>query len=452
MELCPLDNRYKKETSNIREIFSTFGYTRHRVFIELAYFIELLRFLKLVNIKDDALISKYCKNIYIYENYDYFTKKDFDKIQSYENVTNHDVKAIEYYIKHLIETKFMEYKNYKEYIHFGLTSQDINNTSFSLMVTNCIENILFPTVRTLCNDISNLSSKWMDIVMISKTHGQPAVPTTLGKELAVFIERINTELIVLEKIEVTTKFGGAVGNMNAHYCAFPEKNWLNFAGEFIESFNLQRQTYTTQIEHYDSLSIIFDSVARLNVILKDFCVDMWLYISMNYLSQKIVETETGSSTMPHKVNPINFENAEGNIGIANSLFHHFSSKLPQSRLQRDLTDSTVIRNVGMAFGYTMVAFNSISKGIQKITPNTNVIQQEINKHYYVIVEGIQTILRKYQIPNGYEMMKELTRNNKEVSKDEINNFIEGLEIPIEAKREISNITPENYIGFLTNPK
>ncbi len=452
MELCPLDNRYKKETSNIREIFSTFGYTRHRVFIELAYFIELLRFLKLYDIKDDALISKYCKNIYIYENYDYFTKNDFDKIQSYENVTNHDVKAIEYYIKHLIETKFMEYKFYKEYIHFGLTSQDINNTAFSLMVTNCIENIVCPTITSLCNDISNLSSKWMDIVMISKTHGQPAVPTTLGKELAVFIERINTELIVLENIEITTKFGGAVGNMNAHYCAFPEKKWLTFAGDFLESFNLQRQIYTTQIDHYDSLARIFDSVARLNVIFKDFCVDMWLYISMNYLSQKIVETETGSSTMPHKVNPINFENAEGNIGIANSLFHHFSSKLPQSRLQRDLTDSTVIRNVGMAFGYTMVALNSISKGIQKITPNTSVIQQEINKHYYVIVEGIQTILRKYQIPNGYEMMKELTRNNKEVTKDEINKFIEGLEIPIEAKREISNITPENYIGFLTNPK
>ena len=451
MELCPLDNRYKKETTNVREIFSTFGYTRHRVFIELAYFIELVRFLKIIDIKDRHYISKHCKNIY--KDYaDHFKISDFEKIQSYEKVTNHDVKAIEYYVKDLLENRFTQYKFYKEYVHFGLTSQDINNTAFSLMNTNCIENIVIPTARSLCNDISNLSTKWMDIVMISKTHGQPAVPTTLGKELAVFVERIQTELIVLEHTEVTTKFGGAVGNMNAHYCAFPDKNWLDFASDFVESFNLQRQTYTTQIDHYDSLARVFDSIARLNVIFKDFCVDMWLYISMNYLSQKIVATETGSSTMPHKVNPINFENAEGNIGIANSLFNHFSSKLPQSRLQRDLTDSTVIRNVGMAFGYTMVAMNSISKGIQKITPNIFVIKAELDKHYYVIVEGIQTILRKYQIPNGYEMMKELTRNNKELNKQELVKFIQELQIPEEAKREILNISPENYIGFLSKSK
>ena len=346
------------------ERFSTFGYTKHRVFIEFVYFIELLRFLNIKEISDEDEISIYCKNIY--KSIGHFTIDDFNKIQDFEKITNHDVKAIEYYVKNLLTSKFPEFAQYKEFIHFGLTSQDINNSAFSLMVSNSIDNIFIPVMNSLVNDISNIKQEWFDIVMISKTHGQPAVPTTLGKEIAVFLERIQNEISVLENIEITTKFGGAVGNMNAHYAAYPDKDWVKFATNFIESFNMHRQIYTTQIEHYDSLARIFDSICRLNVILKDFCVDIWMYISMNYLSQKIVATETGSSTMPHKVNPINFENAEGNIGMANALFQHFSSKLPQSRLQRDLTDSTVIRNVGLAFGYTIVAINSISKGIHKI--------------------------------------------------------------------------------------
>ena len=446
MEICPLDNRYKKVTTNVREIFSTFGYTKHRVFIEFVYFIELLRFLNIKEISDEDEISIYCKNIY--KNIGHFTIDDFNKIQDFEKITNHDVKAIEYYVKNLLTSKFPEFAQYKELIHFGLTSQDINNSAFSLMVSNSIDNIFVPVMNSLVNDISSIKQEWFDIVMISKTHGQPAVPTTLGKEIAVFLERIQNEISVLENIEITTKFGGAVGNMNAHYAAYPDKDWVKFATNFIESFNMHRQIYTTQIEHYDSLARIFDSICRLNVILKDFCVDIWMYISMNYLSQKIVATETGSSTMPHKVNPINFENAEGNIGMANALFQHFSSKLPQSRLQRDLTDSTVIRNVGLAFGYTIVAINSISKGIHKITPNIPAINKEIQQHYCVIVEGIQTILRKYQVPNGYEMMKNLTRNNKEVTKEDIDAFIQDLDIPEDAKREICEITPETYIGFL----
>tara|TARA_Y100000992_G_scaffold265331_1_gene202625 strand:- start:54 stop:1412 length:1359 start_codon:yes stop_codon:yes gene_type:complete len=449
MELCPLDNRYKKETSEVRNIFSTFGYTRNRVFIELQYFIELLHFLELEKPVDSVNFKMLCYSINENKEYWAFTERNFKKIKSYEETTNHDVKAIEYFVKDIIKEQYTKYNKYIEFVHFGLTSQDVNNSAFSLMVKKGIDTVIIPTFGSLVTDLSVLCNNWMDIVIISKTHGQPAVPTTLGKEIAVFIERLQNEIDVLKNITITTKFGGAVGNMNAHYCAYPDKDWISFADNFISSLSLKRQTYTTQIEHYDSLARVFDSVRRMNIILKDFCVDIWLYISMNYLSQKIVKTETGSSTMPHKVNPINFENAEGNFGLANALFEHFSTKLPQSRLQRDLTDSTVIRNVGLAFGYTMVAVNSIMKGVKKIEPNTAVLNEELEKHYYVIVEGIQTILRKHQIPNAYEMMKELTRTNKQITKETIDIFVGNLPISEEIKREIMEVSIKNYVGFLS---
>ena len=442
MEICPLDDRYKEKISSLLPIFSTASYTRYRVFIEFAYFIELLRFLKLEKIDGDSEIVEYSKNIY--EKRDF--TQEYQEILEFEKITNHDVKAIEYYIKAIIREEFPNFKCRVEMIHFGLTSQDINNMSFSLMLQDATQNVLIPQLELLTNNMSTMSDEWKKIVIITRTHGQPAVPSTLGKELRVFIDRISKELKELKDFVVSTKFGGAVGNLNAHYCAYPKHDWIKFATNFVKSFDMERQKYTTQIDQYDNASKLFNIYSRINVILKDFCVDIWLYISMNYLSQKIVNSETGSSTMPHKVNPINFENAEGNLGLANALFGFFSEKLPQSRLQRDLTDSTVIRNVGMAFGYTMVALKSIVAGLKKIVPNTTVINAELEKNCCVIVEGYQTVLRKHGFSNAYELMKNLSRNNKQITLEQLFTFVENLEVSKEIKEELHNIKPENYVG------
>ena len=442
MEICPLDDRYKEKIGALLPIFSSVSYTKYRAFIEFVYFIELLRFLKLEKIEDTSDIVKYCKGIY--EKNDF--TNEYNEILKYEKVTNHDVKAIEYYVKEIINNNFMEFKTRSSMVHFGLTSQDVNNVAFSLMMQDATTKVMVIEIEKIVSKLNELATKWSKVVMITKTHGQPAVPSTLGKEIRVFIDRISKQLTELKDLTLTTKFGGAVGNFNAHYCAYPHNDWINFADNFVKSLDMERQQHTTQIEHYDSASKLFNTYSRINVILKDLCVDIWLYISMNYLSQKIVETETGSSTMPHKVNPINFENAEGNLGLANALFGFFSEKLPQSRLQRDLTDSTVIRNVGMAFGYSLVAFKSIQAGLEKITPNNRVISEELEKNCCVITEGYQTILRKHGITNAYEMMKALTRKNKTITRECLFEFIDELDVSEIVKEELLAITPENYIG------
>lgn len=443
MEICPLDDRYKEKISTLLPIFSSVSYTKYRVFIEFVYFIELLRFLKIKKIEDTSDIVAYCKSIYEKKDFSY----EYKQILEYEKITNHDVKAIEYYVKGIIRDNFIEFKPHNTMVHFGLTSQDINNVAFSLMMQDATSKVMIVEIEKLLSKLKEVSSKWIKIVMITRTHGQPAVPSTLGKELRVFIDRITKQLEELKNLTLSTKFGGAVGNLNAHYCAYPEQDWLDFANSFVKSLDLDRQEYTTQIEQYDNASKLFNTYSRINVILKDLCVDIWLYISMNYLTQKIVKTETGSSTMPHKVNPINFENAEGNLGLANALFGFFSEKLPQSRLQRDLTDSTVIRNVGMAFGYTLVAIKSIQVGLGKITPNYNVINQELEKNCCVITEGYQTVMRKHGVSDAYEIMKSLTRKNEVITRECLFEFVNELDVSQIVKDELLAITPENYVGM-----
>lgn len=443
MEICPLDDRYKEKISTLLPIFSSVSYTKYRVFIEFVYFIELLRFLKIKKIEDTSDIVAYCKSIYEKKDFSY----EYKQILEYEKITNHDVKAIEYYVKGIIRDNFIEFKPHNTMVHFGLTSQDINNVAFSLMMQDATSKVMIVEIEKLLSKLKEVSSKWIKIVMITRTHGQPAVPSTLGKELRVFIDRITKQLEELKNLTLSTKFGGAVGNLNAHYCAYPEQDWLEFANSFVKSLDLDRQEYTTQIEQYDNASKLFNTYSRINVILKDLCVDIWLYISMNYLTQKIVKTETGSSTMPHKVNPINFENAEGNLGLANALFGFFSEKLPQSRLQRDLTDSTVIRNVGMAFGYTLVAIKSIQVGLGKITPNYNVINQELEKNCCVITEGYQTVMRKHGVSDAYEIMKSLTRKNEVITRECLFEFVNELDVSQIVKDELLAITPENYVGM-----
>lgn len=442
MEICPLDDRYKEKISTLLPIFSSVSYTKYRVFIEFVYFIELLRFLKIKKIEDTSDIVAYCKSIYEKKDFSY----EYKQILEYEKITNHDVKAIEYYVKGIIRDNFIEFKPHNTMVHFGLTSQDINNVAFSLMMQDATSKVMIVEIEKLLSKLKEVSSKWIKIVMITRTHGQPAVPSTLGKELRVFIDRITKQLEELKNLTLSTKFGGAVGNLNAHYCAYPEQDWLDFANSFVKSLDLDRQEYTTQIEQYDNASKLFNTYSRINVILKDLCVDIWLYISMNYLTQKIVKTETGSSTMPHKVNPINFENAEGNLGMANALFGFFSEKLPQSRLQRDLTDSTVIRNVGMAFGYTLVAIKSIQVGLGKISPNYNIINQELEKNCCVITEGYQTVMRKHGVSDAYEIMKSLTRKNEVITRECLFEFVNELDVSQIVKDELLAITPENYVG------
>ena len=435
--LSPLDNRYKSITEPLLDYFSESAFFKYRIKVELEYFRNLGNLnLEEINIDNfeflDKIINNYDENSYI-------------KIKENEKLIKHDVKAIEYYLR----SEFTNYgeERHNSFIHFGLTSQDVNNTGYSLSLKDCIDKLYIPELVKIILSLKNYSKKWNNITMISRTHGQPAVPTTFGKELNVFRYRLSNQLDILNNTKHYGKFGGASGNLNAHKVAYPHINWIEFANKFIESLGLQRSEYTTQIDNYDNLSVIFDCLKRINSVLIDFCQDIWLYISMDYLKQKINKNEVGSSTMPHKVNPINFENAEGNLKLADSLLEFFSRKLPVSRLQRDLTDSTVLRNTGVIFGHILVSFNNILQGLNKLEINEDKIKADLSNNYVVITEGIQTILRKYNHEDAYEKLKEFSRKHKKISKNDIDLFIEELNVSKNIKHELKSITVNNYRGY-----
>ncbi len=433
--ISPVDGRYRKQVAHLDEYFSEYALIKYRVLVEIEYFIFLSdkKFFKLSSKTKQKLAT--LKNN--------FSLNDAEQIKQIEAITNHDVKAVEYFLKQELEKINV---SEKEWMHFGLTSQDINNTAIPLSWKSYLENEYLPAVINLQKKLKELAVEWKNIPMLAHTHGQPATPTKLGKEIMVFVERINNQVKLFSYIPYVAKFGGATGNMNAHNIAFPKKNWTNFANEFIESLGLQRLQYTTQIEHYDYLAAHFDAIKRINNILIDFCRDMWMYISMDYFKQKIKKDEVGSSAMPHKVNPIDFENAEGNLGVANALLEHFAAKLPISRLQRDLTDSTVLRNLGVPVAHTFISLRSIEKGLNKIVLNEKKLKEDLENNWAVVAEAIQTILRRENYPNPYETLKALTRGNAAIDKKSIHKFIDALKVSASIKKELKGITPHNYTG------
>lgn len=439
--ISPLDGRYRQKVDELNNYFSEFGLIKYRLMVEIEYFIALC---------DIPLpqLSDFRKENYkeLRSVYDEFTIADAEKIKEKEKITNHDVKAVEYFLK---ERFFQSgWGKWSEFIHFGLTSQDINNTAFPMMVKDAMTNVYFPLLFELRETLANLSDDWKDIPMLARTHGQPASPTRLGKEIAVFIARLDEQFKYFGQIPYSAKFGGATGNLNAHKVAYPDIDWVSFANNFVsEDLGLQRSSPTTQIEHYDNLAALFDNIRRINVIFIDLTRDMWTYISMDYFSQKIRKGEIGSSAMPHKVNPIDFENGEGNLGFANAIFSHLSQKLPVSRLQRDLTDSTVIRNIGVPVGHTVLAFHSVLKGLNKLVINPDKIKSDLGKNWAVVAEAIQTILRREGFPKPYETLLELTRTNEKVTSDSIREFIESLDVSETVKAELRAITPFNYTGY-----
>ena len=436
--ISPIDGRYRNQLQHLDAYFSEYALIKYRVKVEVAYFLFLAekRFFKV-----SPSLRK--KLQWASEN---FSVEDAEKIKETEKITNHDVKAVEYFLKELVD-KAGE-PQLKEWVHFGLTSQDINNTAIPMLWKESVEHEYLPSVINLQHELHDLAIKWKDIPMLARTHGQPASPTKLGKELMVFVERIDSQIQQFSYIPFTGKFGGATGNFNAHYIAFPKTNWIAFANNFLEKkLGLQRQQFTTQIEHYDLLAAHFDNIKRINTILIDLCRDMWSYISLDYFKQQIKKGEIGSSAMPHKVNPIDFENAEGNLGIANALFEHLSAKLPVSRLQRDLTDSTVIRNIGVPMAHTILAINSTSKGLKKLILNQKKIAGDLDENWAVVAEAIQTILRRENYPKPYEALKDLTRSNAPVNRITILEFIQNLKISPALKKEIARITPSNYTGM-----
>ncbi len=432
--ISPIDGRYYDKTNSLSKYFSESALIKYRVYVEIKYLIELDSIL-------DLKIPNILKLQDIYKN---FNENDVLEVKEIEKETNHDVKAVEYFLKNKLE--YHNLSEYKEYVHFGLTSQDINNTAIPLMIKNWLQNEYFLEIYSLLKNLKNLSKEWKDVPMLSYTHGQPASPTRLGKELMVFIERLENQIKELSNIQLCCKFGGATGNFNAHHIAYPEIDWKIFANNFTNKLGLKRSQYTTQIDHYDSLASLFDGLKRINIILIDFCRDIWQYISMEYFKQKTKENEVGSSAMPHKVNPIDFENAEGNLGIANAILSHLSEKLPISRLQRDLTDSTVLRNVGVPMAHIHISLSSINKGLSKLILNKETIHSDLENNWIVISEAIQTILRRENYPMPYESLKSLTRGNK-IDKESIHNFIDDLNIKSEIKEELKKITPQNYIGI-----
>jgi adenylosuccinate lyase len=438
--ISPIDGRYFKTTQNLAAYFSEFGLMRYRVRVEVEYFIALTNALPELSgfAKDqEAGLRK------LYEN---FTEADAEAIKEIEKTTNHDVKAVEYFLKKKFDD--LGLAKYKEFIHFGLTSQDVNNTAIPLSLKEFLEKEFIPSIQKLVAELTSLSVQWKDIAMLARTHGQPASPTRVGKELYVFVERINRQLDLLKTVPHSAKFGGATGNFNAHHIAYPEINWGHFGNTFVSNYlGLLRSEPTTQIEHYDNMAALFDNLKRINTILIDFSRDVWQYISMNYFKQKIKAGEIGSSAMPHKVNPIDFENAEGNLGIANSIFEHLSAKLPISRLQRDLTDSTVLRNIGVPLAHTFLAFKSLEKGISKLELNQKAIDQDLEDNWAVVAEAIQTVLRKEGYPNPYEALKELTRKNEKITEKDFEAFIESLKINDVLKTKLKAITPFNYTGI-----
>jgi len=443
MELTPLtaisaiDGRYRKQVQHLDEYFSEYALMKYRVHVEIDYllFLEKRKFFKLPG-KAIKHLEKLQEN---------FGPEDAQEIKQIEYTTNHDVKAVEYFLKNELDK--CNGAEAKEWIHFGLTSQDINNTAVPLSWKHALEYEYLPALLNLNTQLKLLAKEWKDIPMLAHTHGQPASPTRLGKEIMVFVERIESQVEQLINIPVEAKFGGATGNFNAHYVAFPKTDWIKFGNEFVTQLGLQRQQYTTQIEHYDNLAAAFDCMKRINNILIDFCRDVWSYVSMNYFRQKTKKGEVGSSAMPHKVNPIDFENAEGNFGLANAIFEHLSGKLPLSRLQRDLTDSTVLRNVGVPFSHTLIAFKSIEKGLEKLVIDETSIYNDLDNNWAVVAEAIQTILRRENYPKPYEALKDLTRGNSTIDKKAIHEFIERLKVKDEVKKELKKITPHNYTGI-----
>jgi len=437
--ISPIDGRYSNQTSFLEEYFSEKALIRFRLEIEIEYFIKLTE-------TDISQLKDWKKNYNarLREIYTNFNDSDALKIKEIEKITNHDVKAVEYFLKE--KFKLLGFENYSEFIHFGLTSQDINNTAVPLSLNKYFKTY-HKLIENLLNLIDKMAKDYSDISMLARTHGQPASPTRLGKEFEVFTSRIREQLNHLKNIPFSAKFGGATGNFNAHYVAYPKINWKKFAKSFVEKMGLKLSFPTTQIEHYDNLAALFDNMKRINSIIIDFNKDMWYYISIDYFKQKIVKGEIGSSAMPHKVNPIDFENSEGNLGLANSIFNHLSSKLPISRLQRDLTDSTVLRNIGVPIAHTVIAINSTIKGINKLLVNVDKISEDLENNWIVIAEGIQTILRREGYPNPYETLKELTRKNEVISKQNFIKFIDDLNVSEKIKKELKEITPYNYTGI-----
>jgi adenylosuccinate lyase len=435
--ISPIDGRYRKHVHHLDEYFSEYALIKYRVLVEIEYLrmLEKKKFFKLSN-KTTRFLEKLAEDM---------GPEDAQEIKQIEYTTNHDLKAVEYFLKNELEKNGGN--DIKEWVHFGLTSQDINNTAVPLLWKHAIEYEYLPSLLNLNTQLKLLAKEWIDIPMLAHTHGQPASPTKLGKEIMVFVERIEDQIEQLIDIPFTAKFGGATGNFNAHHIAFPKVDWIKLSNEFIEQLGLHRQQFTTQIEHYDNLAAHFDCIKRINNIFIDFCRDMWSYVSMEYFKQKTKKGEIGSSTMPHKVNPIDFENAEGNLGIANSIFEHLSSKLPVSRLQRDLTDSTVLRNIGVPFAHTIIAFKSIEKGLSLLIINDARIHEELENNWAVVGEAIQTILRRENFPNPYEALKELTRGNNQIDKKSMHQFIDKLKIKDEIKKELKKISPHNYTGI-----
>jgi len=443
--ISPIDGRYRNKVEKLAQYFSEFALTKYRLFVEIKYFIGLQKVLSsIIPLNEEQ--SQSILNVFVH-----FHEKDFERIKELEHLTNHDVKAVELFLREKFEE--LGLSACKEWIHFGLTSQDINNTAFPMMIRDAFQQVILPEMKTLLHQMENLAIAWLKTPMMSRTHGQPASPTTMGKEWMVYVERLKTILQQLEKFAFEAKFGGAVGNFNAHYAAFPNIKWTTWADEFVKKeFNLIRQQWTTQIEHYDTLGLFFKILSLWNTVLIDFSRDIWLYIMLDYFRLKQKENEVGSSTMPHKVNPIDFENAEGNLGLANALFHHLADKLPISRLQRDLSDSTVLRNVGVPFAHSLIALKSLQKGIDHLALHEEQLIKDLNEHWEVVTEAIQTILRRHAFPNAYDLLKQMSRGQHRLTKDQLHAWIDRLDIDTSIKEELKKITPMNYLGFLTKYK
>ncbi len=440
--ISPIDGRYRSKTDQLGNYFSEYALIRYRVRVEIEYFIALCE-LPLPQLEDfNHSLFETLRDIY--RN---FSEDDAQRVKDIEKVTNHDVKAVEYFIKEQLD-KIGDFEKYKEFIHFGLTSQDINNTSVPLSIKEALAEVIVPQVEELIGQLNEYAEAWADVPMLAKTHGQPASPTRLGKEIRVFSYRLQKQLEAMQNTEITAKFGGATGNFNAHHVAYPKYDWREFGNKFVsEKLGLEREQYTTQISNYDQMGAVFDALRRINTIIIDLDRDFWMYISMEYFKQKIKAGEVGSSAMPHKVNPIDFENSEGNLGISNAILQFLAQKLPVSRLQRDLTDSTVLRNVGVPLGHTVIAIQSTLKGLRKLILNEEKINADLDNTWAVVAEAIQTILRREAYPHPYEALKALTRTNEKMTPETIHNFIEQLNVSEEVKAELRAITPHSYTGI-----
>ena len=439
--ISPVDGRYRSKTEAYAAYFSEYALIRYRVLVEVEYFIALCEIPLKQLVQVPASVFPKLRSIYFN-----FSEDDAQKVKEIEKVTNHDVKAIEYFLKDKFDELGME--TFKEFIHFGLTSQDINNTAVPYSIKEALNDVYYPEMAALLIELNRLVDEWRDVSMLAKTHGQPASPTRLGKEIMVYVNRLNQQISILKQTPNSAKFGGATGNYNAHAVAYPTIDWKSFGNRFVaDKLGLEREQWTTQISNYDNLAAQFDAMKRINSIMIDFCRDVWTYVSMEYFKQRIKEGEVGSSAMPHKVNPIDFENAEGNLAIANALLEFLAGKLPVSRLQRDLTDSTVLRNVGVPFAHTMIATQSILKGLSKLLLNETAIYRDLDKTWAVVAEGIQTILRREAYPSPYEALKALTRTNEGINEKSIRDFIETLDVSQSVKEELRRITPRNYTGI-----